>query len=153
MRIALIAVTVLAWLPSPHSSHHRCQYKTDRSSRCGPAPRPERMGTADADIPAITVYLPRTMARGTPAMIVCPGGGYGALAANHEGRQVANYLNSLGMAAFVLRYRLGPRYHHPVQLGDAQRAIRTVRAKARGVADRSGAHRRSWVSPPAATWR
>jgi acetyl esterase/lipase len=90
---------------------------------------PGAQGTADADVPAITVFLPRSMAPGTPAMIVCPGGGYTNLAANHEGRQVANYLNSLGMAAFVLRYRLGPKYHHPVQLGDAQRAIRTVRAK------------------------
>src|SRR5687768_10869364 len=78
-----------------------------------PGAAPGAQGTADADIPAITVYLPRTMAQGTAAMIVCPGGGYGALAANHEGRQVANYLNSLGMAAFVLRYRLGPKYHHP----------------------------------------
>ena len=93
-------------------------------------PAPGALGAADADVPAITVYLPRTMAANTPAMIVCPGGGYGALAANHEGRQVANYLNSLGMAAFVLRYRLGPRYHHPVELGDAQRAIRTVRSHA-----------------------
>jgi acetyl esterase/lipase len=95
-----------------------------------PSGAPGALGTADADVPAITVYLPRTMAANTPAMIVCPGGGYGALAANHEGRQVANYLNSLGMAAFVLRYRLGPRYHHPIELGDAQRAIRTVRARA-----------------------
>jgi acetyl esterase/lipase len=93
-------------------------------------PAPGSQGTADADVPAITVYLPRTMAANTPAMIVCPGGGYGALAANHEGRQVANYLNSLGVAAFVLRYRLGPRYRHPIQIGDAQRAIRMVRAKA-----------------------
>ena len=92
---------------------------------------PGAQGTADADIPAITVFLPRTMTASTPAMIVCPGGGYGALAANHEGRQVANFLNSLGMAAFVLRYRLGPRYHHPVELGDVQRAIRTVRSHAR----------------------
>ena len=90
---------------------------------------PGALGRAEADVPAITVFLPRTMTAGTPAMIVCPGGGYGALAANHEGRQVANYLNSLGMAAFVLRYRLGPKYHHPIQLGDIQRAIRTVRAK------------------------
>ena len=95
-----------------------------------PAGAPGALGTADADVPAITVYLPRTMTANTPAMIVCPGGGYGALAANHEGRQVANYLNSLGMAAFVLRYRLGPKYHHPIELGDAQRAIRTVRARA-----------------------
>ncbi|HET7696033.1 MAG TPA: alpha/beta hydrolase [Vicinamibacterales bacterium] len=95
-----------------------------------PGGAPGAQGAADSDVPAITVYLPRTMAPGTPAMIVCPGGGYGGLAANHEGRQVANFLNSLGMAAFVLRYRLGPKYHHPIQLGDAQRAIRTVRAKA-----------------------
>jgi acetyl esterase/lipase len=49
---------------------------------------------------------------------------------NHEGRQIANFYNSLGVAAFVLKYRLGPKYHHPVELGDAQRAIRTVRAQA-----------------------
>ena len=91
---------------------------------------PGALGTADADVPAITVYLPRTMSANTPSVIVCPGGGYAALAANHEGRQVANYLNSLGIAAFVLRYRLGPRYHHPIELGDAQRAIRTLRARA-----------------------
>jgi len=89
---------------------------------------PGALGTDDTDIPAITVYLPRTVAPNTPAVIVCPGGGYRALAANHEGRQVASYLNSLGVAAFVLRYRLGPRYHHPIELGDAQRAIRLVRS-------------------------
>jgi acetyl esterase/lipase len=91
---------------------------------------PDALGTAETDIPAITVYLPRTMAQKTPAMIVCPGGGYAALAMNHEGRQVAGYLNSLGMAAFVLRYRLGPRYHYPIELQDAQRAIRMLRARA-----------------------
>src|SRR5450759_3116154 len=64
---------------------------------------PGALGSAESDVPAITVYLPRTMAPNTPAVIVCPGGGYGALASNHEGRQVASYLNSLGMAAFVLR--------------------------------------------------
>jgi acetyl esterase/lipase len=91
---------------------------------------PGALGTAEADVPALTVYLPRTVTAGTPAVIVCPGGGYVRLAANHEGRQVASYLNSLGVAAFVLRSRLGPRYRHPVELGDAQRAIRLVRARA-----------------------
>jgi len=67
------------------------------------------------------------MAASTPAVVICPGGGYRNLASNHEGRQIASYMNSLGVAAFVLRYRLGPRYHHPVELGDAQRAIRTLR--------------------------
>ena len=93
-------------------------------------PAPGALGSDDSDIPALTVYLPRTMAAATPAMIVCPGGGYGQLASNHEGRQVASFLNSLGLAAFVLRYRLGPRYHHPTELGDAQRAIRLLRSRA-----------------------
>ena len=64
-------------------------------------------------------------------MIVAPGGGYEFLAANHEGRQVANWFNAMGMTAFVLKYRLGPRYHHPIELGDAQRAIRLVRSRAK----------------------
>jgi len=91
---------------------------------------PGALGGEDADVPTITVYLPRTMTAAAPAMVVCPGGGYQNLASNHEGRQVANFLNSLGMAAFVLKYRLGPRYHHPIELGDAQRAIRTLRSHA-----------------------
>jgi acetyl esterase/lipase len=93
-------------------------------------PAPGALGTDSSDIPAITVFLPRTMSANTPAIVVCPGGSYLRLAANHEGRQVANYLNSLGIAAFVLRYRLGPRYHHPIELGDAQRAIRLLRSHA-----------------------
>jgi acetyl esterase/lipase len=62
--------------------------------------------------------------------VIAPGGSYGFLASNHEGRQVANWFNPLGVTAFLLKYRLGPRYHHPIELGDAQRAIRMVRARA-----------------------
>jgi len=47
-----------------------------------------------------------------------------------EGTDIARWLNSVGVTAFVLRYRLGPRYHHPIELGDAQRAIRTIRSHA-----------------------
>ncbi len=95
-----------------------------------PGRAPGALGDAEEDRPTLTVY--RARGGGTPgaAVVVCPGGGYGHLAANHEGRQVANYLNSLGVTAFVLRYRLGPRYRHPVELGDAQRALRLVRARA-----------------------
>ncbi|MEP6961395.1 MAG: alpha/beta hydrolase [Acidobacteriota bacterium] len=96
--------------------------------RLWPAAAPGAQGTADADIPTITAYLPFTTPAGMTAVILMPGGGYGNLAMNHEGRQVANYLNSLGIAAFVLQYRLGPKYHHPIELQDAQRAIRTVRS-------------------------
>jgi acetyl esterase/lipase len=91
---------------------------------------PGALGTDETDVPAVTVYLPRTVGANTPAVVICPGGSYRALASNHEGRQVASYLNSLGVAAFVLRYRLGPRYHHPIELGDAQRAIRLLRSHA-----------------------
>ena len=91
---------------------------------------PGALGTDTTDIPAVMVFLPRNVGPNTPAIIVCPGGSYQRLASNHEGRQVANYLNSMGLAAFVLRYRLGPRYHHPIELGDAQRAIRLLRSHA-----------------------
>jgi acetyl esterase/lipase len=91
---------------------------------------PGALGAEESDVPAFTVYLPRTMRTATPAVVICPGGGYRNLASNHEGRQIASYFNSLGVAAFVLRYRLGPRYHHPIELGDAQRAIRTLRSRA-----------------------
>jgi acetyl esterase/lipase len=49
---------------------------------------------------------------------------------DHEGRYVASWLNAMGISAFVLKYRLGPKYHHPIELGDAQRALRMVRARA-----------------------
>jgi len=59
-----------------------------------------------------------------------PGGGYSLVALNHEGRQIANWLNALGVSASDLRYRIGPRYHHPIELGDAQRSVRLVRFRA-----------------------
>jgi acetyl esterase/lipase len=91
---------------------------------------PGAQGTDAKDIPTITAYFPRTTPAGMSAVIICPGGGYTNLAMNHEGRQVANFLNSQGIMAFVLTYRLGPKYHHPVELGDVERAIRTLRSHA-----------------------
>jgi acetyl esterase/lipase len=89
---------------------------------------PGALGHEDIDIPTLT-YYPAAHAVPT-AVIVAPGGGYIHLAMNHEGRQVASWLNAMGISAFVLKYRLGPRYHHPIELGDAQRAIRLVRTHA-----------------------
>ena len=91
---------------------------------------PGALGKEDVDIPSMTVYLPRNTPAGMTAVVIFPGGGYRNLASNHEGRQVASYLNAAGVAAFVLKYRLGPRYHHPIEMGDAQRAIRMVRSNA-----------------------
>ena len=82
---------------------------------------PGAQGTEDRDKPAITVYMPASTTGPMTAVIIAPGGSYRALASNLEGRAPANYFNALGIAAFVLRYRLGPQYHHPIELGDAQR--------------------------------
>src|ERR1700755_2002173 len=74
---------------------------------------PGALGTTDDDKPTLTVFPARPGPAGAPsptAVIVAPGGSYMRLAANHEGRQVANWLNSQGVTAFVLRYRLGARY-------------------------------------------
>ncbi len=91
---------------------------------------PGAKGSEDADKPALRIYPPDKAKPVGTGVVVCPGGGYGNLALAHEGRQIAEWLNSRGVAAFVLRYRLGPRYHHPAPLQDAQRALRYVRKNA-----------------------
>ncbi|MFN8091611.1 MAG: alpha/beta hydrolase [Vicinamibacteria bacterium] len=91
---------------------------------------PGALGAEAVDTPKLTLY-PAPVASATgAAVVVCPGGGYGVVASDHEGKQIAGWLNSFGVSAYVLQYRLGPRYHHPAPLQDAQRAIRTVRAHA-----------------------
>jgi acetyl esterase/lipase len=88
---------------------------------------PGALGNEERDKPSLTIWLPPAEKANGAAVVICPGGGYGFLAVDHEGRQVAEWLNSLGVAAFMLKYRLAPAYHHPAMLQDAQRAIRTVR--------------------------
>jgi acetyl esterase/lipase len=108
-----------------------------RTGQTPPAPlplwpngAPGALGTEATDKPTLTPYLvPEGKGTGS-AVVVFPGGGYQHLAMDHEGDQIARWLNSLGVAAFVVQYRLGPRYHHPVMMQDAQRAIRYVRSHA-----------------------
>ena len=94
---------------------------------------PGPVGDEPADKPTIAVFPAPADIAGGAAVVVCPGGGYGGLAADYEGDDVARWLNTLGVTGVVLRYRLGPRYHHPAPLQDAQRAIRTVRARAKSL--------------------
>ena len=91
---------------------------------------PDANGTGDADQAYIMAYLPDADRATGAGIVVCPGGGYGHLALGHEGEDVAKWLNSIGIAAFVLKYRHAPDYNHPTPLRDAQRAIRLVRAHA-----------------------
>ncbi|TXT20672.1 MAG: Alpha/beta hydrolase, partial [Planctomycetota bacterium] len=91
---------------------------------------PGALGKADQDIPTITPYLPAADKASGTSIVVCPGGGYGGLAP-HEGEGYAKWLADNGVAAFVLKYRLGSKgYRHPVMLGDVSRAIRLVRSRA-----------------------
>jgi acetyl esterase/lipase len=92
---------------------------------------PDAKGDTDNDKPSLTIYVPEKQDQVRAAVVVCPGGGYSHLAMGHEGEDVAKWLNSLGVTAFVLKYRHGGNgYRHPVPLEDAQRAIRYVRAGA-----------------------
>jgi len=94
-----------------------------------PSGAPGAQGSEPVDVPTLVPYLlPKGKGSGA-AVIVCPGGGYSRLA-DHEGKPVAEWLNTVGVAAFVLKYRHTARYPHPAPLQDAARAIRTVRARA-----------------------
>jgi acetyl esterase/lipase len=96
-----------------------------------PKGAPGAVGAEERDKPSLTIYLPPADKATGTAVVVCPGGGYGGLAVGHEGKDPAEWLNRHGIAAFVLRYRLGPRYRHPAPLQDAQRALRMVRSRAK----------------------
>lgn len=132
---ALVAAAAAA--PAPAAAQAADLAQPPQVMSLWPGRAPGAVGDEARDRPTLTVYRPfgaPYVAGGAPtagtAVIVAPGGGYAVLAENHEGRQVANWLNAHGVTAFVLQYRLGPRYRHPVPLGDVQRAVRLVRARA-----------------------
>jgi len=74
------------------------------------------------------VALAPDAGRPAPAVMICPGGGYGILAWNHEGTEVAAWLNAQGISAFILKYRV-PK-NRDAAFCDAQRALGLIRAKA-----------------------
>jgi len=123
MKIALVMLALL-------SSFISGVAQSGKGFPLWPDGAPGALGTRDQDIPTLTPYLlAREKATGA-AIVICPGGGYGGLA-DHEGDHYARFLNEHGVAAFVLKYRLGSNgYRHPAMLWDAARALRTVRARA-----------------------
>jgi acetyl esterase/lipase len=91
---------------------------------------PGALGEEPKDVPQAIVYL-STSKQPNAALVILPGGGYGGLAMDHEGHQIAQWANGLGMSAFICDYRhRGKGYGHPHPLLDAQRLIRMVRARA-----------------------
>ncbi|QVL33329.1 alpha/beta hydrolase [Telmatocola sphagniphila] len=96
---------------------------------------PGPMPTGKEGMPGIYAYeAPKDKKNGC-AVVVCPGGGYGFLAMDHEGKQVANFLNQHGVTVFVLKYRIADKNLkgpiEPAPMLDVQRAIRWARFKSK----------------------
>ncbi len=91
---------------------------------------PGAQGSEALDTPTLYLYPAPAETNTGVSIVVCPGGGYAGLAMGYEGHEVAQWLNTNGVNAYVLQYRLGPRYRYPAPQQDAQRAIRIVRANA-----------------------
>ena len=122
MKILVILLLVAASLAAQSASS---------SSQPGsPATQLLRAGDSDPDPSTLTTYFPPAGTAVGTGIVILPGGGYAHLSMEKEGSDVAKWLNSLGVTAFVLKYRLGPKFHHPAQLEDAQLAIRMVRRQA-----------------------
>ena len=131
---SLSAVLIACWIFAPGAGAVSAQQPSPSAEGhtvvlLWPDGAPGAKGKSDADKPSLTVFLPNANPTRT-GIIVAPGGGYEHLAMGYEGYDIARWLNAHGIAAFVLKYRIGPVYHHPIELGDAKRAIRTVRAHA-----------------------
>ncbi len=97
---------------------------------------PENNGLAvnsngeDYSIAKLYVYRPDQQKNTKAAVVICPGGGYGGIAMDHEGHDYAKWLANNGITGVILKYRL-PNKKHFIPLKDTQRAIRTVRNKAK----------------------
>jgi acetyl esterase/lipase len=118
--LPLFAALLLAQLAALHA--------TDTPIPIWPQGAPGALGTTEKDSPTLTPYLPDNPSGA--AMLIIPGGGYGRI---YEGQAepFALWLNQEGIAAFVLRYRLGTSgYRYPSQLQDAVEAMRLIREQA-----------------------
>ena len=106
--LSAVAVTSASIAAAPQTTRPAPLFPEPTTMPLWSSAAPGALGDADADIPTITVFMPRETAGPLAAVVIAPGGSYVNLASNHEGRQPAAFFNSLGMAAFVLKYRLGP---------------------------------------------
>jgi acetyl esterase/lipase len=135
---SILAVCLLAAAPAL-AQKERCATAGENNAFLGiqtirlwPGDAPQAKGKACEDTPTLTVFEPQMGHDNGSAVVVLPGGAYAGLAANLEGRQVADWFTARGFRAFVLSYRLTSHgYLLPVPLIDARRAIQTVRARAR----------------------
>lgn len=128
VHIHQIALVILLW--AFHSPMLLAQNNADSTLQLWPDGVPSAVAQTDLDKPKISVFLPNSKSNVKTGVVIFPGGGYAQLAMEKEGYKVAKWFNSLGIAAFVVQYRLGMRYQHPAQIMDAQKALASVRQKA-----------------------
>ena len=139
-----LAFLVLAFISNAHAAHPELEIwpqggvpdepdGIEKRKRATTTDKTGKTRIAYVDVPTLTLYrAPESIANGA-AVVICPGGGYNILAWTHEGTEIAEWLNSIGVSAFVLKYRVprrDPVTPHALPLQDAQRAIRLVRANA-----------------------
>lgn len=108
--------------PDPALPHGQIEY-------LWPDGAPGAVGSEEQDKPHLEIFTGYGPAPHS-AVIVCPGGGYRSLAYPKEGTQIAEWLNLRGITAFILTYRLSPRYHYPQPILDGYRSVRWVRSHA-----------------------
>jgi acetyl esterase/lipase len=137
MKLLALAVVFLAALPVSAQKSNCATPGEDnpylgiQTIRLWPGDAPEAHGKACEDTPTLTIFAPQQGHENGSAVVIFPGGAYAGLAANLEGRQVADWFAQRGFRAFIVSYRLTSNgYVLPVPLFDARRAIQTVRARA-----------------------
>jgi acetyl esterase/lipase len=132
MSVCFLATSIVAQLPSVHTPADEVPHGQIIPLWNGQAPG--AVGNTEEDKPHLEFFGASPDAKLKDglrtAVIVCPGGGYTHLAYDKEGTRIAEWLNVHGVSAFVLTYRLGPRYLYPAPVLDGERAVRWVRAHA-----------------------
>lgn len=139
--IASVAQSATAPSPSTAPSAVEIALPHGRIEYLWPNGAPGAAGTEEQDKPHLEIFGASGPGAHT-AVIVCPGGGYTHLAYEKEGTRIAEWLNLRGVTAFVLTYRLAPRYHYPAPILDGYRSVRWVRSHAKEfniASDRIGA--------------
>jgi len=129
LSLAVFGMELLVAAAVPPASAVRPPTGFARSVVLWPKGAPGALGTNEGDIPKLYVY-PASGEGVHSAVIVMPGGGYSSLSTEKEGGDEARWLSQRGVTAFVLTYRLGPRYGFPIPMQDGARAIRYVRSHA-----------------------
>ncbi len=131
MRHALVILALFVAVQPPPPPRTTFAPSTRRRPNCsGPTARQARSAPRISTSPPSRSISRPSRRRPARIVVICPGGGYQNLAMDHEGHQVARWFTAHGVAAAIVKYRLGPRYRHPAPLQDVLRAIRLVRSRA-----------------------